>query len=73
MMAAPTVTLTAENVDAIRWGVLDEVQHYLELLTEQVPRLRDELDPPATLPAETASNAAELRRLLAAVDRIGWR
>lgn len=71
-MATP-ITLTAENADAIRWGVLDEVNHYLEALVEQVPQLRDELDVPDTLQADAESNAAALRRLLDALDRIGWR
>ncbi len=73
MAAQPhTVALSDESLAEVRRALLDAIAEQGGCFLEQVDELRTAAWPPGVIAADAHVSARELRKLLDALDALGW-
>ncbi len=67
-----TVKLTNENLGEARRALLDAIYEQGTYFMRQVDELRQEVWPPGVLTEDAEASTRELRKLLEAMDALGW-
>ncbi len=67
-----TVKLTDENLAEARRALLDAIYEQGTYFMGQVDELRQEVWPPGVVTEDAQASTRELRKLLEAMDALGW-